>query len=400
MLEKALSYHAALSRLRKLVMILYPVSTSSLRFTFHACVKSISAGTVDAGFFSFQYGDLNVHLVDTPGFDDTRISDEEVLSNIAFWLNVSYEANVRLSGIVYLHPMHKVRMGGSAHKNLRMFKQLCGEESLSSVILATNMWSKVSEEVGKRREEELKKNKDMWADMISQGSVVLRHDDTQESAMKIIDFILNQGRTTVLSLQRQMNEEGMDLEETDAGREYRRDLESQIEGLEKTIEEMRGAIQIAKETGDEQRRQKLQDLMEGYEKKREETERKFKAKIFQVEEMLRKKEEAIETTLKSKDKMADEYEAKIQALKKKMAQSRDADHQRMNEQLQALSAGRLQAERDRQILAERLRMQQQARAQYNPGGAAFAAGAGRAAGQMVAAGIAVLVLEAALCNVM
>lgn len=400
MLEKALSYHAALSRLRKLVMILYPVSTSSLRFTFHACVKSISAGTADAGFFSFQYGDLNVHLVDTPGFDDTRISDEEVLSNIAFWLNVSYEANVRLSGIVYLHPMHKVRMGGSAHKNLRMFKQLCGEESLSSVILATNMWSKVSEEVGKRREEELKKNKDMWADMISQGSVVFRHDDTQESAMKIIDFILNQGRTTVLSLQRQMNEEGMDLEETDAGREYRRDLESQIEGLEKTIEEMRGAIQIAKETGDEQRRQKLQDLMKGYEKKREETERKFKAKIFQVEEMLRKKEEAIETTLKSKDKMADEYEAKIQALKKKMAQSRDADHQRMNEQLQALSAGRLQAERDRQILAERLRMQQQARAQYNPGGAAFAAGAGRAAGQMVAAGIAVLVLEAALCNVM
>ena len=350
--------------------------------------------------FSFQYGDLNVHLVDTPGFDDTRISDEDVLSNIAFWLSVSYEANVRLSGIVYLHPIHKVRMGGSAHKNLRMFKQLCGEESLSSVVLATNMWSKVSEEVGKRREEQLKKDKDMWADMISQGSVVFRHDDTQESTMKIIDFILNRGRTTVLGLQRQMNEEGMELEETDAGREYRRDLEAQIQGLEKTIEEMRGAIQIARETGDEQRRQRLQDLMEGYEKKREETERKYKAKIFQIEDMLRKKEEAIEAALKSKGKMADEYEARIQALTKRMAESRDADRQWMNTQFQALSAKKLQAERDRQMLADGLRMQQQARAQHSPAGAAFASGAGRATGQMVAAGIALVVLEAALCNVM
>lgn len=363
-------------------------------------LRVISEGTVDAEVFSFQYGDLNVHLVDTPGFDDTRIPDEDVLSNIAFWLSVSYEANVRLSGIVYLHPIHKVRMGGSAHKNLRMFKQLCGEESLSSVVLATNMWSKVSEEVGKRREEQLKKDKDMWADMISQGSVVLRHDDTPESAMKIIDFILNQRRTTVLSLQRQMSEEGMELEETDAGREYRRDLQSQIQGLEKTIGEMRGAIQIAKETGDEQRRQKLQDLMEGYEKKREETERKSKAKIFQMEEILRKKEEAIEAALKSKAKMADEYEAKIRALKEKMTESRDADRQRMNTQLQALSAAKLQAERERQIQADRLRLQQQAHAQYHPGGAAFASGAGRAAGQMVAAGIAVCVLEAAVCNVM
>jgi hypothetical protein len=360
----------------------------------------ISAGTVDAEVFSFQYGDLNVHLVDTPGFDDTRISDEDVLSNIAFWLNVSYAANVRLSGIVYLHPIHKVRMGGSAHKNLRMFKQLCGEESLSSVVLATSMWSKVSEEVGQRREKQLKENKDMWADMIRQGSVVFRHDDTQESAIKIIDFILHQRRTTVLSLQRQMNEEGMELEETDAGREYRRDLESQIQGLEKTITDMRGAIQIAKETGDEQRRQKLQDLMEGYEKQREETERKYKAKIFQMEEMLRKKEEAIEAALKSNAKMADEYETKIQALNRKMAESRDADRQLMNKQLQALAARKLQAERDREILADRLRMQQQMRAQYSPGKAAFASGAGRTAGQMVAAGIAVVVLEAALCNVM
>jgi hypothetical protein len=85
---------------------------------------------------------------------------------------------------------------------------------------------------------------------------------------------------------------------------------------------------------------------------------------------------------------------------KKMAESKDADRQWMNKQFQALSAAKLQAERDRQMLADGLRMQQQARAQHNPAGAAFAAGAGRVAGQMVAAGIAVVVLEAALCNVM
>jgi hypothetical protein len=353
---------------------------------------------VDAEVFSFKHGELNVHLVDTPGFDDTRISDEDVLNNIAFWLSVSYEADVRLSGIVYLHPMHKVRMGGSAHKNLRMFKELVGEESLSSVVLATNMWSKVSEDVGKRREQELKEDRDKWADMIGNGSVVFRHDDTRESALRIVDFILSKKQTTVLNLQRQMNEQGMELDATDAGREYRRELETQVQGLDQKIDEMKSAIQVAEEAGDEERRQKLQQLMDGYEKKREETERKYKAKLAQKDEMLQRQAEALEALMKKKDEMAGEYEAKIKALRIKMAARRDEDHQQLGKQLRALAAAKEQAERDRQRLADIVRMQQQARA--NPGGSAFAAGAGRAAAQMAAAGVAVLVLEAALCSVM
>jgi hypothetical protein len=54
--------------------------------------------------------------------------------------------NIKLTGIVYLHRIMDNKVGGSAMKNLRMFRALCGNYGLGSVVLATTHWSKVTPE--------------------------------------------------------------------------------------------------------------------------------------------------------------------------------------------------------------------------------------------------------------
>ena len=52
-------------------------------------------------------------LVDTPGFDDTEMSDFQILHAIAAWLEKSCEKGRRLNGLVYLHRITNTRMSGS-----------------------------------------------------------------------------------------------------------------------------------------------------------------------------------------------------------------------------------------------------------------------------------------------
>ena len=46
--------------------------------------------TTDIQIIRFQFVDINVVFVDTPGFDDTHKSDVEILDMIANWLNTTY----------------------------------------------------------------------------------------------------------------------------------------------------------------------------------------------------------------------------------------------------------------------------------------------------------------------
>ena len=69
-------------------------------------------------------GGRKFFLVDTPGYDDTYKSDTDILREIADWLGQVYQNRIKLTGIVYLHRISDVRIGGSGMKNLRMFRKL------------------------------------------------------------------------------------------------------------------------------------------------------------------------------------------------------------------------------------------------------------------------------------
>lgn len=80
---------------------------------------------------------LCVHLIDTPGFDDTERSDVQVLQDISHWLSMSFKDGIRPSGIIFMHRISDVRMTRSALRNLIMFKKLFGETAYQSVVSVT-----------------------------------------------------------------------------------------------------------------------------------------------------------------------------------------------------------------------------------------------------------------------
>ncbi|KAH7177048.1 P-loop containing nucleoside triphosphate hydrolase protein, partial [Dactylonectria macrodidyma] len=210
----------------------------------------LSSYTTDMQCFSFDLNGRKVHLIDTPGFDDTFRTDSDVLKDIAFWLHETYKKDVKLSGIVYLHAINHTRITGSVHKNLRLFERLCGDESLKTVVLGTTMWNKEQEDIFTRRQEELKSNPDFWGKMVSRGSTVVRHDNTRESAMSIVTYILDQGKSTVLQIQREMEQGGMKLDQTSAGKMLGQDLDKKREAIESRLRKSERDLDQAIKEGD------------------------------------------------------------------------------------------------------------------------------------------------------
>jgi predicted GTPase len=70
--------------------------------------------TSDIDSYQFSNRGKIITLVDTPGFDDSNISDSEILMKLLGWLKETQEDEQKLSGILYLHRIDAPRMQGSA----------------------------------------------------------------------------------------------------------------------------------------------------------------------------------------------------------------------------------------------------------------------------------------------
>ncbi|KAL4255627.1 hypothetical protein AB1N83_011959 [Pleurotus pulmonarius] len=57
-----------------------------------------------------KMGTDQIVLVDTPGFDDTNMSDTRVLNMVAEWLRETYNNQMKLAGIIYMHRISDNRM--------------------------------------------------------------------------------------------------------------------------------------------------------------------------------------------------------------------------------------------------------------------------------------------------
>ncbi|KAK0642996.1 P-loop containing nucleoside triphosphate hydrolase protein [Cercophora newfieldiana] len=208
--------------------------------------------------------DETIYLIDTPGFDDTNRTDTDILSEIATWLERSYSANIKLAGLVYLHRIQDNRVGGSGTKNIHMFRELCGKDGLSSVVLATTMWDALEHDKAVEREAELKTKEEFWGGLVAHGCEVRRQDDGVTSATGIIRHILAQRRPVTLQIQEEIAE-GMALHETAAGGVLKAELEEQQrmyeekmalleEQLRKVASELAG-LQVAQAERDEKVRE-------------------------------------------------------------------------------------------------------------------------------------------------
>ncbi|CAK4034540.1 P-loop containing nucleoside triphosphate hydrolase [Lecanosticta acicola] len=257
-----------------------------------------------------------VHLIDTPGFDDTNRKDVEVLRDIASWLVVTARQDILLSGLVYLHPISDNRFRGSALRNLFMFKQLCGSSCLPSIVLATTMWDIVPIEDGERREAQLRSTKGFWGEMEKGGSRVMRHKRTEESAMAILDAIISHKHPQMLKIQREMVHERRSLDHTSAGLKVHEDL---IEAGWKHETEL-AALQEDMNKADEESQQVIATLMDEQQQEMAENEKareRLKTDIESLEADLVREMETWHAKLKEQISQCLRKEATMRALQQR-----------------------------------------------------------------------------------
>lgn len=276
--------------------------------------------------YSLRYRGYVVRLIDTPGFDDSKKPDVEILNDIAYWLTRAYAAEPRLllSGIVYLHPIHEPRMQGTAKKNLNMFKLLCGEESLRCVVLATTMWSKVFKSEGQGRQDELVATERFWGNMVAHGSKVFKHEDNAASAFGIIDRIIDNKQPVVLDIQREIVEERKPVDETNAGKSQRETELRAKERAERGLRESEETLRDALEKEETANVKSLLEEQEKYKRQIQEKEKNLQSMKMDNDAFRQRQEEQSKAEAERTEKATKAQEAKIQEIDKELQDMKKA----------------------------------------------------------------------------
>lgn len=201
-----------------------------------------------------QLGAQSVYVVDTPGFDDTHRTQDDILEDISKFLAAQYAFGLQLRGIIYLHRITDPKVHGSTINSFIMFKEMCGSEALGNVILLTTMWDVVeSESIGARRQQELRD--DFWADMVQCGSIVRKFDGSTAMAEALVCRLLSKP-AVVLQIQKDVIQSKKKLEDTRAGLRLLPRIESSLREKERHIASLVKDAESARKRGsfEEERR--------------------------------------------------------------------------------------------------------------------------------------------------
>ncbi|KAL9116169.1 MAG: hypothetical protein Q9227_000539 [Pyrenula ochraceoflavens] len=216
-------------------------------------------GTSSVSIFSFNHKAKTIHLIDTPGFNDTERSESEVLQEIAYWLSTAYgkvdaqpESRFRLNGIIYLHSVADVRWSGSTRRSFNMLRTICGPENYDAIVLTTTFWDQIEKATGSAREKQLLNDMDKWGQLVHQSprSLVRRHDQGYKTAIGIIDLIVTQNMKYELLIQKELAQPGATIYQTTAGREAQMVWEKDIERFQEELAQVRDAFDASHQRSD------------------------------------------------------------------------------------------------------------------------------------------------------
>ena len=167
----------------------------------------------------------------------------------------SHKSGKLLAGIVYMHRISDNRMGGIALRNFKMFRHLCGDDSLQNLLIVTNMWGQVDQGLGETREQELATKSVFYKPALDKGARLARHDGTEESGKAILRALCER-KPRVLQIQHELGS-GMDLAETSAGKQLNSDLIERIAMHREEIRHLVDGMNEASRLRDEQTRKEL-----------------------------------------------------------------------------------------------------------------------------------------------
>ncbi|KAL4062203.1 P-loop containing nucleoside triphosphate hydrolase protein [Scleroderma yunnanense] len=243
----------------------------------------------------FTVGGRQVLLLDTPGFDDTTMTDTDVLRIISAYLVAMNKQGARLVGVIYMQRISDFKVGGSARRDLRMFQELCGEEAYENVIVVTNMWGTVPHEDGVAREHELATKDIFYKPILERKGIMLRHDNTRESAHRILEQLVRK-EPAVLRIQRELAE-GIDITQTAAFRQLDRELSELALQHQKNLEQLKADMARAEQEMDEEtqnelaeEKQKLEDELRKAQTQASKLASDYQAELRKIEEKLHVRE--------------------------------------------------------------------------------------------------------------
>ncbi|OTA58355.1 P-loop containing nucleoside triphosphate hydrolase protein [Hypoxylon sp. EC38] len=228
---------------------------------------NLESCTQDVQTYSFthpNYPAFRIFLVDTPGFDDTNKSDSEILRTLAAWLTASFVNGIKLSGIIHLHRINQPRMQGSARRNVKLFEDLCGDNALKNVILATTMWDITNESLAEEREKQLRSKREYWGYMVDKGSQILRHKNSEQSALEVVEHIIKKNSRVVLNVQNEMVNGHQPLSKTTVGRGVQEILAEQNAVCIKELRNIESELMKALQKKDEETVERMKELRMEY----------------------------------------------------------------------------------------------------------------------------------------
>ncbi|KAI0971883.1 hypothetical protein F4678DRAFT_80149 [Xylaria arbuscula] len=154
----------------------------------------------------------------------------------------------------------------SSWRSLRALRNVCGNDALKNVYLATTMWEKLATEAEGVEREGLLLEPKYWGDMAKKGCKIHRLQNNAKSALALVRRVIDGSRPIVLQIQRELVDEAKDFDETDAGRELKSELIREREKFQAEKEDMLRDLE-EKRLWREETAKKLESLEEQVHKK-------------------------------------------------------------------------------------------------------------------------------------
>ncbi|PPQ82989.1 hypothetical protein CVT24_012101 [Panaeolus cyanescens] len=148
-------------------------------------LESVTQTIVLYEILNITIGGRTVLLLDTPGFSDTKISEDYVLGEVNHYLDISM-LSAAPTQMLFFERITDTRKAGSSRRVIKMFKIFTDSFSQRDITIVTSMWNQlVSEEKGMRRLQQLET--EFWPEIIQQGAKTAKFECTLQSALAVLD---------------------------------------------------------------------------------------------------------------------------------------------------------------------------------------------------------------------
>lgn len=258
------------------------------------------------------------------------MTDTEVLQVIAYYFATLYRQNIRLTGMVYMHRITDNRIGGAPLQSLRVFKALCGEHACPHIVLATTMWSKLDDLTkGNAHVRQLIDCENWWGSMQRCGSQIMKHTHNADSANAIVQTLIgSRDLQLVLSIQSELVDKRLSLENTQAGREVDRHLHAALQNIRTELAEQHQAVL---EERDAELKKILQQHQDTLQQTIEQMSKERTALRIGLERLAEERQRQYQDVLQQLLTEREEHDARMAAHKIEYAQLQDQIHQDADE---------------------------------------------------------------------